>query len=96
MIFYDGSYFIGQFKNNLRNGKGIEYYKNGNIFYDGDFIDNKREGNGKYINEDGEIICRSISEWIKKWKGKIYLKNGIIFYDGIFINNKSALDSIIN
>ena len=27
----DGRYYIGQLKNGLRNGKGIEYYSNGNI-----------------------------------------------------------------
>ena len=44
MIFSeDGSYFLGQFKNGLRNGKGIEYYKNGNIKYEGNFI------NGEFL-----------------------------------------------
>ena len=43
-----GNYYIGQWKNGLRNGKGIEYYANGNIKYDGDWINDKREGNGKY------------------------------------------------
>ena len=53
IIFYNGNYYIGQFKNGLRNGKGTEYYKNGNIKYEGDFIDGIREGNGKYIYENG-------------------------------------------
>ena len=45
---------IGQWKNGLRKGKGIEYYSNENIKYDGDWINDKREGNGKYILEDGK------------------------------------------
>ena len=44
IVYEDGSYYIGKFKNNLRNGKGIEYYKNGNIKYDGEYINDKREG----------------------------------------------------
>ena len=39
--------------NGLKHGKGIIYYKNGNIKYDGDFVKDKYEGNGKYINENG-------------------------------------------
>ena len=40
---------MGEIKNNLPNGKGIEYYSNGNILYDGDFINGKFKGNGKFI-----------------------------------------------
>ena len=31
--------------NDKRHGKGIIYYKNGNIKYDGDFVNGKFEGN---------------------------------------------------
>ena len=30
-IWRDGKYYIGEFKDNIPNGKGIKYYKNGNI-----------------------------------------------------------------
>ena len=53
-IWEDGNYYIGQWKNGLRNGKGTYYYSNGNIRYEGDYVNNKREGYGKYIWEDGE------------------------------------------
>ena len=49
-IFEDGEYYIGEFKNNKRNGKGIEYYKNGNIKYEGEFI------NGEFVNKIWCII----------------------------------------
>ena len=52
-IYDDGKYYIGEIKNNLPNGKGIKYYKNGNILYNGDFINGKFEGNGKFIYESG-------------------------------------------
>ena len=32
-------------ENNLINGKGTVYYKNGNIHYEGGFIKDKYEGN---------------------------------------------------
>ena len=49
-IFEDGEYYIGEFKNDKRNGKGIEYYKNGNIKYEGEFI------NGEFVNKIWCII----------------------------------------
>ena len=55
-IYGDEKYYIGEFKNNLPNGKGIKYYKNGNILYDGNFINGKPEGNGKFINKMVIII----------------------------------------
>ena len=52
-IWEDNKYYIGEFKNNIPNGKGIKYYSNGNILYDGYFVNGKFEGKGKYIWEDG-------------------------------------------
>ena len=34
-------YYIGQSKNGLRNGRGIQYNKNGDIIYEGEFINDK-------------------------------------------------------
>ena len=42
-IYNDGKYYMGEFKNYIPNGKGIKYYKNGNILYDGNFINGKFE-----------------------------------------------------
>ena len=36
--YENGEYYKGQFKNGLRHGKGKLYYKNGNVIYDGDYI----------------------------------------------------------
>ena len=87
-LFYDnGNYYIGQFKNHLQHGKGIEYDSNGNIQYKGCFIDGSREGNGKSITKDMLFIGQ-----YKKGnpiKGKIYSPNGkILLYDGDFINGE--------
>ena len=85
-VYEDDKYYIGEFKDNIPNGKGIKYYKNGNIKYEGDFINDKREGNGKYIYEDGEYY---IGEWknnFRHGKGIMYYKNGNIKCEGDFIN----------
>ena len=58
------------------------YYKNGSIMYDGDFIDDKREGYGKYYFENDETL-------IGNWKNdkpigtvNIYYKNGNLKFQG--------------
>ena len=43
----DGEYYIGQWKNGLKHGKGIYYYKNGNIKYEGIFVNNEFRQNMK-------------------------------------------------
>ena len=40
-IYPDGRYYIGKIKNNLRDGKGIIYDKNGKIKYEGEFENDK-------------------------------------------------------
>ena len=74
--------------NGNKHGKGKIYYKNGDIKYDGDFVNDKYEGHGKYIYEDGKYY---IGQWLnghKHGKGKVYYKNGDIKYDGDFVNDK--------
>ena len=44
-----GNYYIGEWINGNEHGKGILYYKNGNIKFEGNFADGKYEGKGKYI-----------------------------------------------
>ena len=48
----DGKY-IGEFKNGLREGKGIFYYNDG-ARYEGDYRNDKREGKGIYYFSNGE------------------------------------------
>ncbi len=48
-----GYYYQGDLKNYIPDGKGILYYKNGDIYL-GEFIEGKNEGKGNYIKENGE------------------------------------------
>ena len=63
-------YFIGEYKNGLRNGKGIQYYKNGNILFEGDWIDDKRDGFGKYIWENWKYYIGQFKNSLRN--GKVY------------------------
>ena len=71
----------------VKAGKGIAYYKNGNIKFEGDFINDKYEGNGKYIFENGNYYIGEFKNDLKHGKGIIYYKNGNIKYEGDFSND---------
>ena len=84
----NGEYYNGQRMNNLKHGKGKIYYKNGNIKYEGDFVNDKYDGYGKYFWENGEYYIGNWMNGLKYGKGKEYYKNGSIKYDGDFVNDK--------
>ena len=81
-IYDDEQYYIGQFKNGLKDGKGTLYYKNGNIEYEGDFKKGKYDGEGKYIYESGDYYIWQFKEGLCHGKGKEYDKNGNIISEG--------------
>ena len=83
-FFREGEYYIGQYVNGLRNGKGIMYYSNGNIKYDGDWFNGNFEGIGKYIWEDGNYYIGEFKNCLRNGKGIEYYSNGNIRYEGEF------------
>ena len=40
----------------IKNGKAKEYYDNGQLSFEGEYLDGKRSGKGKEYNNDGEIL----------------------------------------
>ena len=87
-IYDDGKYFIGEYINNIPNGKGIKYYKNGNILYEGNFINGKFEGNGKVIFDNGLYYIGQFKNGLRNGKGTLYYSNGNIKKEGIWINDE--------
>ena len=88
IIFKSGNYYKGQFFNSQMHGKGIIYYKNGNIKYVGEFANNRLEGMGKYIYENGDYYIGKFVNNKRHGEGKLYYKNGKIMYDGEFIEGR--------
>ena len=84
-IYEDDRYYIGQFKNNAPNGKGIEYDKNGKIIFDGNWvnghIDIEKE---QYIYENELYYIFLNSMQFERWKGEKRLSNRILIYNKIF------------
>ena len=83
-----GAYYIGQIKNGLRNGNGKIYYANGNIQFEGYFINDKPEGIGKYIYKNGNYFIGQFKNGLRNGKVKEYYENGNIKLESDYINGE--------
>ena len=54
MVSHTGDAYDGQFMNNLKQGQGTQYMKNGNI-YEGEFFEGKWHGRGKITFPDTTV-----------------------------------------
>ncbi len=59
-----GEQLLGQYQNNLPNGKGTYYYVDGNK-YCGDWVDGHRTGQGVFIWSEGGQYERNYSKKIE-------------------------------
>ena len=86
-IYKDGKYYIGDMKNGLPNGKGTKFYKDGNVRYNGEFIDGKKEGHGTNYYSNGNYY---IGEWKnnqRHGRGTLYNRDKEIICEGNFEND---------
>ena len=84
MIYDKGNYYIGSFKKGKKEGKGIEYRSDGTILYEGDFVENYYEGQGKYYNEDGSYYIGGWKNGERYGNGINYDKNGKVISEGFY------------
>ena len=56
--------------------------------YEGDFVNDKYEGKGKGIWENGEYYIGQWKNGLRNGKGTLYNKNGDIIQKGNWINDK--------
>ena len=71
-----------------KNKQGKEYDKDGELIYEGEFLNGERNGEGKEYDFDGEILYEG--EYLKgkrNGKGKEY-KNGLLFFEGEYLKGK--------
>ena len=69
--YNDGSRYIGQVVNGIREGKGIYYWNDGDR-YEGDFRNGKKEGKGIYYYNDGDRYEGDFRNGKKEGKGIYY------------------------
>ena len=82
-------YFTKKYIIYEENGKGKEYYENGNLIYEGGYSNGKRNGKGKEYDKDDKLIFEG--EYLKgkrNRKGKEYDKDGKLKFEGEFLNGK--------
>ena len=81
---YMGKIYIGEWKNDLRNGKGVETWNDGERFV-GNFKNDKREGYGIYYFSNGDIYEGNWKNGKKEGFGVDYYTDGDK-YEGRFKN----------
>lgn len=57
-MYIDGGYYEGNWSNDLMDGYGKLYYKNGNIAYEGHWKENLFNGEGKVYNDIPDFSAR--------------------------------------
>ena len=78
--------YIGQFKNDLKNGKGKIIFSGGDEYYEGDFLNNKQTGKGFYKWKDGNTYEGDFVDGKMHGRGLYRWANGDE-YEGEFVNN---------
>ena len=66
--------YTGNFDKGLRNGNGVGYYSNGNI-YEGEWVNDKKHGHGKYIFKNGDIYEGEFKNDEINGKGIFYINH---------------------
>ena len=64
------------------------YSKDGKVIYEGDFVNDQPEGNGKYYREDGSYLIGQFKKGAVNGKAVKYRKDGRVMYEGDYVNNK--------
>ena len=80
-------YYIGQWSDSLRNGKGILYKEDKKIIFEGDFMNDKYHGYGKIVLNNNKIYIGNFLKGKFYGKGKLYYEDGTIEYEGDFVND---------
>ena len=73
-IYFNGKY-IGDLKNDKREGNGIMYYNDGDK-YEGEFKSDKREGKGIYYYKEGDRYEGDFKNGLFEGKGIYYYNDG--------------------
>ena len=74
----DKNYYIGEFKDDRINGKGLKVYENGNIYY-GDFVQNQKCGEGVFKWPRGYVYIGQFRNNKVEGKGYQFFPDGSKF-----------------
>ncbi len=77
--------YIGEWKSDMREGKGTYYNHITKEKYEGEFKYGKADGKGIFYYNNGDIYIGEFKNWIKEGYGVYYFQNGDR-YEGYFKN----------
>ena len=84
MLFYQG-----EWKNGKKDGSGKLYFPDGQVAYEGQFVSNQREGNGKEFRKSGTVYYEgSWQKGKKNGPGTLFNSNGQKAFSGVFVKGK--------
>jgi hypothetical protein len=87
----DISKYTGEFSKGLKHGKGKLQFlsiKQQGSFYDGDWVNGKMEGSGKYMRPDGSTYSGAWIDGRMHGNGIEMKCNGVEVYDGSWKNGR--------
>jgi len=92
MRLLDKMVFKGEYSKGKKNGKGREYYFNGKIKFEGDYLDSLKWNGKEYDANNGQIYE------IKNGKGNIkeYNYAGLLIFEGEYLNGRKWNGNIYN
>ena len=88
ITYKNGQYYIGEKMNGKRHGQGKQYSKDGNIIYEGDWVDDKYEGYGKVVIPNLGYHIGEFKNGQIEGKGQVINENGNVEFEGNFIYGK--------
>ena len=74
----DGSVYIGEWNNDLKEGKGILTFQDGSK-YEGYFVNDLPKGKGRLIHTNGDIYEGEFQDYKPEGYGKLIKNNGFIY-----------------
>lgn len=83
----NGTKYVGEFRNDMRNGKGTFTMPNG-ASYAGEFVDNVRKGQGTFTWPNGAKYVGAFAEGIPNGKGTEYGPDGEKVRSGLWANGE--------
>ncbi|MEN9341970.1 MAG: hypothetical protein RIQ54_226, partial [Candidatus Parcubacteria bacterium] len=87
LTFENGDRYVGEFKDNKRNGQGTYTWPDGSK-YAGEYKDNIKDGQGTYTWPDGSKYAGEWKDDDVHGRGIQYSSNGSVFRSGFFANGK--------
>jgi hypothetical protein len=85
-IWNNGIKYIGNWKEGSMTGEGVLFDKNNRLIFEGNYYNNKKYGNGKFIIKDNEYYEGEFFDDKMEGKGTYYYQNGDK-WEGYFKNN---------